>query len=65
MAAHDGGTQMTVIICTHDLRANRRDFLELIPGDMPAIYGPRLDTLLRGNVVVQGKLTHKIARIDE
>lgn len=54
---------MTAIIRIHDLRANQRTFLELIPGDMSAVYGPRLPMLLRGEAVMQGHVMHKIYRV--
>jgi hypothetical protein len=56
---------MTAVIRIHNLRANRIDFLELVPGDLPAIYGARLETLLRGRAVICGKLMHKLWEIKE
>lgn len=56
-------SKVTALVCVHDLRADRRDALELLASDMPAIYGDRLPTLLRGRAVVMGGLTHKIARV--
>ena len=51
-----------MIIRIHELRENRRSFLELADADLPAVYGKCLPTLERGQVVVMGGTLHKIYR---
>jgi hypothetical protein len=53
------------MISVHDLRANTFAALELRADDLTAVYGKRIDTLLRGRAVVMGKMLHKIVRVIE
>jgi len=51
-----------MIIRIHELRENRRSFLELADADLPAVYGKRLPMLERDQAVVMGGTMHKIYR---
>jgi hypothetical protein len=53
------------MICVHDLRADTTSALELRADDLPAVYGTRLPTLLRGRAVIMGKLMHRVVRVIE